>query len=177
MSNISLAAEAIASGPMTPAPPSFDGHGWLVVINLAVFTAAFVIAAGFAWEQVKALWRNRRRDTRGHPVTIWRWMGFCMFTAATLRSGAAAWATWRWSPDDPVGTAAALTMQRFVDPVAMAFGLTAMGLFMLSARGMVAQLRREPLEVDMWLSLPMLKRPALIALASLAAAAGVVSLR
>lgn len=177
MPDNSLAARAVAQGPLTVAPPSFDGHGWLVVINLAFFTAMAVIAASFWWEQVKALWRYRRRDRLGHPVTIWRWMGFCLFLAISLRCGVGAWALWRWNPGDPAGTAAALTLQRFVDPVALAFGLCAMTLFMLSARGMVPQLRREPLELRMWASLPMLKRPAMILAASMLAAIGVVSLR
>lgn len=41
MSNpVSFAAEAIAHGPRTLAPPSFDGHGWLVVINMMLTTTA-----------------------------------------------------------------------------------------------------------------------------------------
>lgn len=177
MNNSSLAELAIAMGPGSPAPPSFDGHGWLVVANLAVFTAMFVIATMFAADQVKMLWRNRKRDTWAHPVTIWRLLGLCLFLHGTLRYGTGAAVLWIWNPVDPESTAAALTMQRFIDPLAALFGLAAMCLFTLSAKGLVAQLRREPLEVDIWLSLPMLRRPALIAVASLVAAIGVVSLR
>ncbi|MBE2990804.1 hypothetical protein IFR23_02105 [Sphingomonas sp. CFBP 13603] len=46
--NSSFAAEASAEGPMTLAPPSFDGHGWRVVINLARTTAVGVGALMFA---------------------------------------------------------------------------------------------------------------------------------
>lgn len=177
MSNTSYAAQAVANGPMTAAPPSFDGHGWLVAINLGLFTAAAIIGAMLAWDQVKHIWRNRKRDLRGHPVTIWRLTGLCWFSAIALRSGIAAATLWRWSPTDPVGTAAALTMQRFVDPVALSLAMAGMVLFTLSSRGVVEQLRRQPLPIRMWLSMPMLRRPLYILFLSLAAAIGVVTLR
>ena len=177
MSSNTLAPLAVAEGPATAAPPSFAGQGWLVVINLAFFTAAAIIAAMLAWDQAKHIWRNRKRDFRGHPVTVWRLTGLCGFIAVALRSGVAAATLWRWNPADPGGNAWALMTQRFVDPIALAFAMAAMVLFTLSARGMVEQLRREPLVVNMWLSLPMLKRPAHILVLSLIAAIGVVSLR
>lgn len=177
MNNTSLSAQAVATGPMTAAPPSFDGHGWLVVVNLAFFTAVAIIGAMFACEQVRHLWRNRHRDTVKHPVTIWRLMGLLLFTAAALRCGAAAAMLWKWNPQDPGGTGWVLTMQRFVDPIALTFGVAAMAIFVLSARGVVDQLRREPPAKAMWLSVPQLRRPAYIALLSLIAAIGVVSTR
>lgn len=177
MDNISLAAKAVAMGPGTPAPPSFDGHGWLVAINLAVFTAGAIIGAMGTWEQVKRIWRNRDRDFRGHPATIWRIIGLLIFGAMTLRCGVAAAVLWRWNPADPAGTGWILTLQRFVDPVALSMGISAMLLFTLSSPGVVEQLRRRPLPVKVWVSLPMLKRPLLIALLSLLCAIGVVSTR
>lgn len=177
MDNASLAAQAVAMGPVTSAPPSFDGHGWLVAINLALFTAAFLIGAMGAWEQAKRLWRNRARDFWGHPVTIWRTIGLLIFTAMTLRCGIGAAALWKWNPADPRGTGWVLTLQRFIDPVALSLGLGAVLLFTLSSPGMIGQLRREPLPVQVWLSLPMLRRPLLILVLSLACAIGVVSTR
>lgn len=38
MTETSLAAQAVASGPGTVAPPSFDGHGWLVALNMGAMT-------------------------------------------------------------------------------------------------------------------------------------------
>lgn len=173
----SLAAQAVAMGPATTWQPSFDGHGWLVMVNLAFFTGVTIIGAMLAWEQVKHLWRNRARDFRDHPVTIWRLTGLSLFLGLTLRCGVAAAALWKWDPADPAGTGWVLTLQRFIDPVALCFGLTTMLLFTLSARGMADQLRREPLAVDMWLSLPMLRRPLTILALSTAAAVGVVATR
>jgi len=48
MNNSSFAAQAVAKGPMTAAPPSQEGHGWLVVLNLAVVTFASVVETMFA---------------------------------------------------------------------------------------------------------------------------------
>ena len=49
--------QAVANGPKTIAQPSFEGMGWLVVINLAVNTIAPLIGvmvmvklAGDAWK-------------------------------------------------------------------------------------------------------------------------------
>ena len=38
MGTMSFAAQAVAHGPATLAPPGFDGHGWLVVGNMAAST-------------------------------------------------------------------------------------------------------------------------------------------
>lgn len=177
MSKDSFAAQAVANGPMTLAPPSFDGHGWLVVINLAGMTAVFVVAAMFAVDAFRGWWRNRGRDRWMHPVTIWRSAGFCFAVAIVIRCGGEAISLWNWDPRDPAVTAWYLTLKRFLDPFALAFGVTGLGLLYLSSRGMVAQLRRRPFPIDMWASLPMLKRPAAIGMLSLIAAIGVVSTR
>jgi hypothetical protein len=176
-SNASLAAQAVAMGPATTWQPSFNGHDWLVALNLAVFTGGAIIGAMGFTEQVKRIWINRRRDFRGHPATIWRVIGLLVFAAMALRCGAAAAVLWKWNAADPAGTGWVLTMQRFVDPVALSMGITAVLLFTLSSPGMIEQLRREPLPVRMWVSLPMLRRPLLILILSAAAAIGVVATR
>lgn len=179
MNNSSLAAQAVVMGPQSAAPPSFDGHGWLVVGNLGLFTAGCIIGAMFVCEQVRHLWRNRKRDAWGHPVTIWRLILLGLFAAMTLRCGAAAAVLWRWSPADPVGSGWVLTMQRFLDPVALAIGLASLAAAVLASPGIVTQLRRTPPpdRREMWLAVPQLKRPAMVAAMSLIAAIGVVSTR
>ncbi|WP_203310507.1 hypothetical protein [Sphingomonas beigongshangi] len=177
MTNISFAAQAVAKGPMTAAPPSFDGHGWLVVINLAGMTFACIVAFMFAYDALSAMRRNRGRDLPNHPVTIWRRAGLCFAAGIGIRTLFAAVALWNWDPRDPAGTGWFLTLQRFGDPVALAFGLAGLTLLYLSAPGMVAHLRRKPFPIAMWASLPMLRRPAAIALLSFIAAVGVVSTR
>ena len=177
MNNSSLAAQAVAKGPMTAAPPSFDGHGWLVVLNLAASTFACVVAIMFAVDAVRAIRRNWGSDRRNHPVSIWRYAGLCFALGIAITRGASATVLWNWDPLNPAGTGWFLTLQRFLDPLAMAFGITGLGILYLTARGMVPQLRRRPLPIQLWASLPMLKRPAGIALLSLIAALGVVSTR
>lgn len=177
MSNTSFAAQAVAKGPMTAAPPSFDGHGWLVVLNLAAATFATVIAIMFAVDAIRAIHRNWGKDLRNHPVTIWRWAGLCFAMGIAITRGASAMALWNWDPRNPTGTGWFLTLQRFLDLPAMCFGVAGLGILYLTSRGMVPQLRRRPLPIQLWASLPMLRRPAGIALLSLIAAIGVVSTR
>lgn len=177
MNNSSLAAQAVAKGPATLAPPSFDGHGWLVVVNLAGMSFAFIVATMFAYDAWRAVRRNRGLDLPNHPVSIWRWAGLCFATGIGIRTFFAAVTLWNWDPRDPVGTGWYLTLQRFADPIGLAFGLAGLGILYLSAPGMVAHLRRRPFPIRMWASLPMLRRPAAIALLSLIAAVGVVSTR
>ncbi|WP_419808396.1 hypothetical protein [Sphingomonas sp.] len=177
MTNTSLAAQAVIGGPQSLAPPSFDGHGWLVVINLAGMTAVCVLAVMFAVDAVAAFWRNRHRDMLTHPVTIWRAAGFCFACGIALRTGAEALVLWNWNPVDPIRTGWWTMLKRYLDPVSLCFAVTGLGVLYLSARGMVGQLRRRPFPIDMWASLPMLKRPAAIGLLSLIAAIGVVSTR
>ncbi len=177
MSNSSFAAQAVAKGPMTAAPPSFDGHGWLVVLNLAAATFACVVAIMFAVDAARAIGRNWGKDLKSHPVSIWRGAGLCFAVGIAITRGASAMALWNWDPRNPTGTGWFLTLQRFLDLPAMCFGVAGLGILYLSSRGMVAQLRRRPFPIDMWASLPMLRRPAGIALLSLIAAIGVVSTR
>lgn len=173
----SLAAQSIIDGPGTLAPPSFEGMGWLVVVNLATMTFGFLFASALGGNMLHELWVHRKYDHWRHPVSLWRWGGFLIGSAGTLRFGAEALVLWGWDPMTPDATAFYTTLKRFFDPVAAAMVVTFMALFKLSERGMIQQLRRRPLPIDMWASLPMLKKPAIIAGLSLAAAVGVVSLR
>ncbi len=173
----SFAAKAVAAGPATVAPPSFDGQGWLVVVNLALMTAAFVLAIMMAVDMARHIWRCRHSDMPRHPVTVWRVMVLCFSVGICLRSGAAAMVLWGWDPVRPGATGALLLMQRMIDPVAVAFGLTGLAIAYLSSPGVVHQLRRRPLPFDLWKTLPMLWRPAAIVALSLVAAVGVVATR
>jgi len=177
MNTSSLTAAAVACGPIPSTSLSQLGNGVLVVINLAVFTAAFFIMASIGWKVAGDLWRNRHRDMQGHPVTIWRGIGLLVTFAGVVRFGVAAAVLWGWNPDDPSWTGVYLDSQRWFDPIAALCGVTAMAMFILSERGMVEQLRKQPFPIDMWASLPMLRRPALIAASSLIAAILIVSLR
>ncbi|PXA90003.1 hypothetical protein DMC47_28115 [Nostoc sp. 3335mG] len=173
----SYAARAVADGPATVAPPSFDGQGWLVVINLAVMTAAFVLATMMAVDLIRRVWQRRTTDLVRHPVTVWRGMVLCFATGIAIRSCGAAMVLWGWNPLNPTGTGTLLLLQRLMDPVAVACGLTGLALAYMAAPGMVMQLRRKPHPVDFWTRLPMLKRPAAIVGLSLLAALGVVATR
>lgn len=174
---MSVATASVAQGPLTVAPPSFDGHGWLVVINLAVMTAACVLAAMMAIDLVRHIWGRRHRDRVTHPVTIWRSTAVCFAIGIALRAGAEAAVLWNWNPLDPASTASFLIAKRLVDPIAMAFGLAGLALTYLSARGVVEQLRKRPFPINMWANLPMLKRPAAIVAIWMVASIGVVVTR
>ncbi|MGN7160862.1 hypothetical protein [Sphingomonas sp. SAFR-052] len=173
----SYAARAVADGPATVAPPSFDGQGWLVVVNLAVMTAALVLATMMAVDLIRHIWRRRALDKLCHPVTVWRGMVLCFATGIAIRSGGAAMVLWGWNPLNPAGTGTLLLLQRLMDPIAVAFGLSGLALAYMAAPGMVMQLRRKPHPVDFWTALPLLKRPAWIVGLSLFAALGVVATR
>ncbi len=172
-----FAARAVASGPATVAPPSFDGHGWLVVINLAMMTAAFVLATMMVVDLIRHVWLRRRTDLRSHPVTVWRLTLLCFAFGIALRSMGAAAVLWGWNPLQPGETATLLLLQRLLDPIALAAGLLGLALAYVSAPGIVKQLRDKPFPVDFWTKLPVLKRPAIIVALSAIAAVGVVMTR
>ena len=177
MNSSSFAARAVAEGPHTLAPPSFDGHGWLVVVNLVVMTGAMVMASTTVAGLIGDAWRGRARSRRTDPISIWRLPIVCFAIAMALRTGVEALNLWGWNPADPAGTGWLLTLKRFVDPVSVAFGLAGLAIVELSKRGLSEQLRKRPFPIAMWASLPMLKRPAMVCLLALIAAIGVVSTR
>ncbi len=158
-------------------PASFAGLDWLVALNLGFSTALFLIGVLFAGDLVSHLWRNRHKDRLDHPVTMFRLILLLLAAGIVLRKGAAAAVLWKWSPDDPVGTSFALTLQRFIDPAADALQFAALALAIVSARSLIAQLRRAGWAVPIWQSLPMLKRPAILSAMSMIAAVGVVLTR
>lgn len=174
--NRSLAAQAVADAG-TLAPPSFDGHGWLVVINLATMSAATLIAAMVVGLLLSQAWSARRADRGWAPARLWRIAGLCFSIGMVLRCGAGALELWGWNPHDPVTTGRFLLWKRAIDPVAVAFGLTGLSVFTLSAPGIVWQLRREPFPVDLWQSWPIVRRMLAVVTLSLIAAIGVVSTR
>lgn len=121
----SFAAQAIAFGPRTLAPPSFEGHGWLVVVNMMATTTASILGAMLAVKLIKDWWRHR----------------VCGMEALTL---------WGWNPRDPVGTAWYLTAQRLVAPFGRLFTFGWIGLYVLAEPAMIAHLRKQPFPLRMW---------------------------
>lgn len=175
MSNSSLAAQAVAQGPMSAAPPSFDGHGWLVVINLAIMTAAALICAQAVGRMALDLWRDGRR--RGPLVLLLRWMMLIAFAGMTIRTGVEALSLWGWNPHEPVQTGIYLFVKRALDPFGGGFYLIAACMFVMTQDALVTALQRPPFPVRLIAAVPKLRRPAILAGMSLIAATLVVSLR
>ncbi|MBB4154195.1 hypothetical protein GGQ80_002105 [Sphingomonas jinjuensis] len=177
MSNNSFAVQAVANGPMTVAPPSFDGHGWLVAINLAWMTTAAILALMLVGKLVKDMIRHKERDGWPAPAFIFRLIGVVGATGIAMRCGVEAMSLWGWDPLEPVTTAWFLIAKRLTDPLAISFGLVFLTLYTLSEPAMIEQLRKEPFPLRMWPRLRLLKRPAAIAFLALVASVGVVSTR
>lgn len=173
----SFAAQAIAFGPRTLAPPSFEGHGWLVVINMMATTTASILAAMLAVKLIKDWWRHRPDDGWPTPTAIYRALGICGSLAVFIVCGMEALTLWGWNPRDPVGTAWYLTAQRLVAPFGRLFTFGWIGLYVLAEPAMIAHLRKQPFPLRMWPRLRLLYRPAMIALLALVASVGVVSTR
>lgn len=174
--NASLAAQAVADAG-TLAPPSFDGHGWLVVINMATMMTATLIALMVIGLIVSQAWAGRRIDRGWAPARLWRIAGLCFATGMALRCGAGSLELWGWNPADPVTTGRFLLWKRMIDPIAVVAGLTGLAIFTLSRTSVVSQLRRKPLPVDIWEEWPVVRRMIILAAMSLVAAIGVVSTR
>ena len=161
----------------TAIPTSFAGDDRLYALHLFLMTAFMCLGAMMAGRMASAVWVHRRTDRARHPVTLWRLAWLLAGAAAFLRCGAEAMNLWAWNPADPETTARVLLAKRYVDPAALLCGAGWMGLVLLSNAAMEAQLRRQPLPVDMWARLPALRRPVAIVLLSLAAAVGVAVTR
>jgi len=177
MSNSSYAAQSIANGPMTIAPPSFNGMGWLVVVNLAVMTIATLIGVMVIVKLIGDWWKHRALDVRWSPAAIYRLIGILFASGITLRCGAEAVSLWGWNPQDPAATAGYLIAKRMVDPIAVGFGVSGLMVYILSEPGLIQQQRKEPFPVDMWLAWPMVQRMLWLGGTTIIAAIGVVSTR
>lgn len=177
MANSSFAARMVADGPATLAPPSFEGMGWLVALNMAIMTFAFLGGTMVVAKLVGDWVRHRRQDTPRSPAAIYRLIGILFAAGITVRCGAEALALWGWDARDPAATAFYLTLKRFLDPVAVLFGLSGLMVYLCSEPGMIEQQRKEPFPIDMWLAWPMVKRMLKLAALTLAATIAVVSLR
>lgn len=177
MLNVSNASGSLAARMVrvsgTSLPTSFNNDGQLFGVNLFLMTAFMCLGLLMAGRMARAIWLNRNADRLRHPVTIWRMAWLLAGAAAFLRCGAEAMNLWAWSPSDPTTTARVLMAKRWIDPVALAAAAGWMVLVTLSNASMEAQLTRRPYPINMWASLPTLKRPAAVVLLSLFAAVGV----
>ena len=168
----SLAARMVrASG--SALPTSFGGDGQLFGLNLFLMTAFMCLGLMLAGSMARAIVAHRRVDRPRHPVTIWRAAWLLAGGATFLRCGAEAMNLWAWNPADPVTTARVLMAKRWIDPVALVLAGGWMVLVILANSAMEEQLRKQPFPVNMWASLPSLRRPAAVVLLSLVAAVGV----
>lgn len=178
MNDTTLAERAFTSMvASSPAPPSFDGQGWLVALNLFAMTAGCCLTLMLAGKIIRDMWRNRYRDKIREPVTILRLAMLAFSCAGVLRFGGEAAVLWGWDPTDPTATAAATLAKRLIDPIAAPLGWCGFALFVLAERGIVDQLRKQPFPINMWASLEQLKRPAIVVALCFVAAIGVVSTR
>ena len=175
MTDPSLVTQAVANGPMTAANPSFNGHGWLVVINLALMTAGALICAQVAGRMVYDLWKER--GARGPLVALLRALMLIAFGGMTVRTGVEALALWGWDPYNPVQTGLYLFVKRLLDPFGAAAYLVVACGFIMTQDTLVGALERKPFPDRLVASLPKLRRPAILASLSLIAATAVVSLR
>jgi len=173
----SYAAKAVAQGPATVAPPSFDGHGWLVVANLTVMSAATLIALMVLLYIGEMAWRERGSFPARTPLRIWRFVGSMFALGIMLRCGVEAANIWGWDPLRPEETARFLFAKRLIDPIAVGCGVTGLATFVLSLTGISEQLKKEPLPVNMWQSRRALRNMGALLLCSLIAAIGVVTTR
>jgi len=177
MSNTSFAAQAVANGPRTIAQPSFEGMGWLVVINLAVMTIATLVGMMVVMKLAGDAWKHRRLDTWLSPAWIYRALGIIFACGITIRCGAEALTLWGYDARDPVTSGMYATIKRLFDPFAVTFGLSGLVLYVCSEPGMIEQQRKEPFAIDMWLAWPMIRRMLWLGFATFVAAIGVVSTR
>ncbi|WP_298809021.1 hypothetical protein [uncultured Sphingomonas sp.] len=178
MNNTSLAAKAVASSPSASAPAAFNGVEWLVALNLWAMTAACLLACMAIYTLVTDGRKHRHRDVPGiSPARLLRWIGLLFATGIALRSGAEALTLWGWDTTQPARTGTLLFIKRLVDPVAIACGVSGMALLIMSLPGMLSQLRREPLPIDIWQSWPIIRRMLGVAAVFFVAAVGVTVTR
>uniref|UniRef100_UPI0035CBE74C hypothetical protein n=1 Tax=uncultured Sphingomonas sp. TaxID=158754 RepID=UPI0035CBE74C len=158
-------------------PTSFNNDGQLFGLNLFLMTAFMCLGLTMAGRMSRAIWVNRVSDQPRHPVTIWRLAWLCAGAATSLRCGSEAMNLWAWSPVDITTTARVLMAKRWIDPVALMLAGGWMVLVILSNDAMERHLCKRPYPINMWASLPSLRRPLAIILLSFIAAVGVASTR
>jgi len=178
MDNANLAARAVAESPSASAPAAFNGIEWLMALNTWAQTAAFLIGAMALVTLVNDWRKHRARDVPGlSPVRVWRVIGVLISTGIMLRCGAAALVLWGWDIEQPERTGTYLFYQRLVDPIAITCGVSGLMLFVLSLPGMLHQLRRKPMPIDMWQAWPIVRRMLAVTIVFFIAAVGVTVTR
>ncbi len=178
MDEATLAARAVANSPSPTAPAAFNGVEWLIALNLWAQTAAFLVGAMVIYKLLSDWRRHRHRDAPGiSPARVWRVTGLLFATGITLRCGAGALVLWGWDPEQAEKTGVFLFVQRLIDPIAIAFGVSGLIVFVLSLPGMLQQLRQEPLTLDIWEQWPMVRRMMAVAGLCFVAAVGVTVTR
>lgn len=165
----SLSAAMVSNTP-TPAPPSFNNDPSLLLWNLFLMTAGFFLGLMLVGKQIGLIWGQRRYDHPKDPVSVYRAITLFAAMALTIRCGAEAVSLWGWNPEAPTLTARALMAKRMVDPIALVFGFSWMGLVVLGEPGLEHQLRKPALPVDMWSRWPVLGRALIVIALSFAAA-------
>lgn len=171
----SFATQSVRRGPHTAAPPSFNGHGWLVVWNLSWMTVTALTAAMVVLKLAGDLWRDRFK--RGPLVALLRTMLLIAFGGMMLRTGVEAIVLWGWDPGDPAMTGWYLTLKRLVDPFGAGAYWLSICLFIMTQDALEGSLQRVPYPKRLIAELPKLKRPMQLALLTIIAAIGVVSTR
>lgn len=177
MSAAASAAAKIVRTAGSMLPTSFNNDGQLFGLNLFLMTAFMCLGLVIAGRMSRAIWVNRVSDQPRHPVTIWRLAWCCAGTATFLRCGTEAMNLWAWSPIDITTPARVLMAKRWIDPIALMLAGGWMVLTILSNDAMEQQLCKRPYPINMWASLPSLRRPLAIVILSLIAAVGVASTR
>ena len=158
-------------------PTSFNNDGQLFGLNLFLMTAFTWLGLLLAGRMGRVMWRDRRQDILCHPISVWRAGWLLAGAALFLRCGIEAMNLWAWSPADPVTTARVLMAKRWIDPAALMLAAGWMLLVTLANAGMEEQLRKRPYPLNMWASLPALRRPLAVVVLSLIAAVGVAVTR
>ncbi len=173
----SATANMMAASPSLPVPPSFDNGSSLFLFNLFVMTATTFLGAMMVGKQSGRIWMQRFYDHPLHPVTLYRAITLFAGVGITLRCGAEAMFLWGWNPDDPITVARVSMAKRWIDPLAVGFGIMWMAIVVLGEPGIEHQLRKAPLPVDMWSRWPVMVRAFAIIILSFIAALAAVCLR
>ena len=173
----SVVAKAIADGPATAVPPSFDNGASLYLFNLFIMTATTFLGAMMVGKQANRIWSQRFWDHPLDPVTLYRAVTLFAGVGITLRCGAEAMFLWGWNPADVVTSARVSMAKRWIDPIAVGCGLMWMAIVVLGEPGIEHQLRKAPLPVDMWSRWPVLVRALAVIILSFVAALAAVCLR